>query len=168
MEETRRYFTVEGEEEATDLRFMSLAIEEARKAEAINEVPIGAVVIDIDGNVIGRGYNTRETDGNPIGHAEVVAIGEAAKNFPSWRLTGTTIYVTLEPCVMCMGALVLSRVERLVFGAMDPKAGACGSLYDISSDKRLNRTIEVSSRVMEGETSALLSGFFSKIRENKR
>jgi tRNA(adenine34) deaminase len=123
-------------------------------------VPIGAVVVDPEGAVIGRGRNVREAERDPTGHAEIVALREAAKATGSWRLEGCTLVVTLEPCTMCAGAAVLARVARVVFGAFDDKAGAVGSLWDVVRDRRLNHRPEVVTGVMAGESTALLDEFF--------
>jgi tRNA(adenine34) deaminase len=139
---------------------MRLALEEARAALATSDVPIGAVVLDIDGEVVGRGRNEREADADPTAHAEVVALREAARARGEWRLDGCTLVVTLEPCTMCAGAVVLSRVDRLVFGAFDPKAGAVGSLWDVVRDRRLNHRPEVVTGVLAEESAALLLEFF--------
>lgn len=142
---------------------MEQALAEARRAEALGEVPIGAVIVR-EGEVVGSGYNRRETDGDPLGHAEVLAIREAARRVGGWRLTGCTLYVTLEPCAMCAGALVAGRVERLVYGAKDPKAGYCGSLGNLVQDARLNHRLEVVGGVLEKECGDLLRGFFARLR----
>lgn len=139
---------------------MRLALAEARAALATSDVPIGAVVLDESGAVIGRGRNEREAHADPTAHAEVVALREAATARGEWRLDGCTLVVTLEPCTMCAGALVLSRVGRLVFGAFDEKAGAVGSLWDVVRDRRLNHRPEVVSGVLAEESTALLLEFF--------
>jgi len=139
------------------------ALAEARRAAGIGEVPIGAVVVR-DGVVVGRGHNRRETDGDPLAHAEILAIRQAASAAGGWRLSGCTMYVTLEPCAMCAGALVNGRVERLVYGAPDPKAGYCGTLGNVVQDPRLNHRLEVTAGVMEIESAALLRGFFASLR----
>ena len=136
----------------------------AEEASSTGDVPIGAVVLDADGQVIGRGFNVRERDADPTGHAEVVALREAAAARGEWRLEGCTLVVTLEPCTMCAGAIVLSRVERLVFGAYDDKAGAVGSLWDVVRDRRLNHRPEVVGGVLAEESAALLNAFFSAHR----
>ena len=141
--------------------WMGEALDLARQAAADGDVPVGAVVIDAAGEVIGRGRNTRERDGDPTGHAEVVAIREAAAALGQWRLEGCTLVVTLEPCTMCAGAIVASRLERLVFGAFDDKAGAVGSLWDVVRDRRLNHRPEVVSGVRAEESAALLREFFA-------
>ena len=143
---------------------MSAALDEARAALATDDVPIGAVVLAPDGTTVGRGRNVREADHDPTGHAEVVALREAARERGEWRLDGHTLVVTLEPCTMCAGAAVLSRVERIVFGAWDPKAGAVGSLWDVVRDRRLNHRPEVVAGVLADESAALLEGFFAQHR----
>jgi tRNA(adenine34) deaminase len=142
---------------------MMEALAEAGRAAGIGEVPIGAVVVR-DGQVIGRGHNRREIDGDPLAHAEILAIRDAAARTAGWRLTGCTMYVTLEPCAMCAGALVNSRLQRLVYGAPDPKAGYCGTLGDLVRDPRLNHRLEVAAGVLESESAALLRGFFASLR----
>lgn len=139
---------------------MRLALDEARGALTTGDVPIGAVVLDPAGEVIGRGRNVREATGDPTGHAEVVAIREAAAAVGEWRLSGCTLLVTLEPCTMCAGAIVLSRLTRLVFAAYDDKAGAVGSLWDVVRDRRLNHRPEVVAGVLAREASGLLDDFF--------
>jgi tRNA(adenine34) deaminase len=137
---------------------MTLALAEGEKA--LPDVPIGAIVIDADGQVIGRGHNEREATGDPTAHAEILAIREAARQVGEWRLTGCTLVVTLEPCTMCAGAIVLSRLERLIFAAYDEKAGAVGSLWDVVRDRRLNHRPEVVGGVMADEAGARLRDFF--------
>lgn len=143
---------------------MRAALDEARSALATDDVPIGAVVIDPAGTIIGRGRNVREAEADPTGHAEVVALREAARARNVWRLEGCTLVVTLEPCTMCAGAAVLARVERIVFGAFDPKAGAVGSLWDVVRDRRLNHRPEVVSGVLAIESTDLLDDFFRSHR----
>jgi tRNA(adenine34) deaminase len=143
---------------------MGLALTEAQAALAADDVPVGAVVLDEAGAVIGVGHNTRESHGDPTGHAEVVALRTAAAVRGEWRLTGCTLVVTLEPCTMCAGALVLARVDRLVFGAYDDKLGAVGSLWDVVRDRRLNHRPEVVSGVLATESTALLDRFFARHR----
>jgi tRNA(adenine34) deaminase len=140
---------------------MTLALAEADHAQGSADVPIGAVVVDADGQVIGRGHNEREATGDPTAHAEVLAIREAAKRVGEWRLTGCTLVVTLEPCTMCAGAIVLARLDRLVFAAYDEKAGAVGSLWDVVRDRRLNHRPEVVGGVMADEAGARLRDFFT-------
>ena len=139
--------------------YMRLALKEAEVARDEDEVPVGAVIIH-DGRIIGKAHNQRERLRDPTAHAEMIAITQAAASLDRWRLTGATLYVTLEPCPMCAGALVLARIDRLVYGATDPKAGACGSLYDIVTDGRLNHRLDVISGVLEEECRSLLQDFF--------
>lgn len=139
---------------------MRAAIDEARLATGGADVPVGAVVVDGDGNLLGVGHNTREATGDPTAHAEIVALRAAAATVGSWRLSGATMAVTLEPCTMCAGALVLARVSRLVYGAVDPKAGAAGSLWDVVRDRRLNHRLEVVAGVLDDDCGALLREFF--------
>ncbi|MFJ2781322.1 nucleoside deaminase [Kitasatospora sp. NPDC087315] len=156
---------------------MRLAIAEAALAPATGDVPVGALVLGPDGEVIGRGHNEREAVGDPTAHAEVVAIRQAAENLRTaaratpggrregeWRLTGCTLVVTLEPCTMCAGAIVLSRIDRVVYGALDEKAGAAGSLFDVMRDRRLNHRPEVIRGVLAEECGAQLRGFFDTHR----
>lgn len=147
--------------------WMGKAIREARKAERLGEVPIGAVIVR-EGAIIGRGHNLRESRHDPVAHAELLAVRQAARRSGNWRLTGAILYVTLEPCVMCMGALILARIDTVVFGCRDPKAGAAGSLYDLSCDPRLNHRFPLIAGVRGEECSAMLSQFFSALREGKR
>jgi tRNA(adenine34) deaminase len=140
---------------------MGVALEEAERAHVSADVPIGAIVVDADGQVIGRGHNERELTGDPTAHAEVLAIRQAAEHVGEWRLTGCTLVVTLEPCTMCAGAIVLSRLDRLVFAAYDEKAGAVGSLWDVVRDRRLNHRPEVIGGVMADEAGARLRDFFN-------
>ena len=139
---------------------MGAALDEARAALTTGDVPIGAVVVDAGGAVVGAGRNVREARADPTGHAEVVALRAAAAARGAWRLDGCTLVVTLEPCTMCAGAAVLARVDRVVFGAFDPKAGAVGSLWDVVRDRRLNHRPEVVSGVLADESAALLEEFF--------
>ena len=144
---------------------MAQALLLAESALADDDVPVGALVVDAEGAVIGRGRNTRERDGDPTGHAEIVAIREAAAARGEWRLEGCTLVVTLEPCTMCAGAIVASRLERLVFGAFDDKAGAVGSLWDVVRDRRLNHRPEVVSGVLAEQSTAMLQQFFANHRK---
>ena len=144
---------------------MRAALDEARAATRTGDVPIGAVVLDPDGDVIGRGRNEREAAGDPTAHAEVLALREAAAARGEWRLDGCTLVVTLEPCTMCAGAVVLSRLQRLVFGAYDDKAGAVGSLWDVVRDRRLNHRPEVVSGVLPDECTLMLQEFFASHRQ---
>jgi len=143
---------------------MRAALAEAELAASADDVPIGAVVLSATGDVIGAGHNVRERDGDPTGHAEVVALRAAATFVGEWRLTGCTLVVTLEPCTMCAGAAVLARVDRVVFAAYDDKAGAVGSLWDVVRDRRLNHRPEVVAGVLAAESTALLDAFFSTQR----
>lgn len=144
---------------------MREALEEAAKAEALGEVPIGAVIVK-DGRVIGRGHNLVETTKDPTAHAEINAIRQAAQTLGGWRLLGCEMYVTIEPCNMCAGALVWSRIDKLFYGARDPKAGACGSLHNIVKDERLNHNLEVEEGLMAEECSLIVKNFFRNLREN--
>ncbi len=143
---------------------MRSAIEEARAAAGKGEVPIGAVIVKND-QVVVRAHNLRESAQDPTAHAELLAIKEAAAKEGSWRLTDATMYVTLEPCIMCVGAILLARIPRLVFGARDEKAGAAGSLYDIPKDKRLSHRMTVVGGIMERECAELLTTFFKELRK---
>lgn len=143
---------------------MREALIEAEKALEIGEVPIGAVVIK-DGAVIGRGHNLRETTNDPTAHAEVIALREAAQRSGSWRLTGCELYVTIEPCPMCAGAIILARIDRVVYGAADPKAGAVDTLYRLLNDSRFNHQAEVTAGVLQKECSALMQAFFRSLRK---
>jgi tRNA(adenine34) deaminase len=143
---------------------MRAALGEARASLATGDVPVGALVVAADGAVVGRGHNLREATGDPTGHAELVALRAAAASLGRWRLDGATLVVTLEPCTMCAGALVLARVARLVFGADDPKAGAVGSLWDVVRDRRLNHRPEVVAGVLAHDCGALLRDFFANRR----
>jgi tRNA(adenine34) deaminase len=140
---------------------MDLALEQARAAPASGDVPVGAVVVDPAGTVVGSGRNRREADGDPTAHAELLALRGAARAAGTWRLDGHTLVVTLEPCPMCAGAVVLARVARVVLGAWDPKAGAAGSVWDIVRDRRVNHRVEVVGGVREAECSTLLLDFFA-------
>jgi tRNA(adenine34) deaminase len=151
----------------SDELYMRMALDEARKAASIGEIPIGAVVVR-DGEVVSRASNRREVDADPTAHAEIIAVRAAAAALGHWRLEGCTVYVTLEPCPMCAGALHAARVDRCVYGAVDPKAGALGTLYDIASDTRLNHRYAVTAGVLAGECAALLKEFFAALRANGR
>lgn len=140
---------------------MRLALAEAALAPPTGDVPVGCVVLGPDGSVIGRGHNEREAAGDPTAHAEMLAIHEAARAVGEWRLSGCTLVVTLEPCTMCAGAIVLSRLDRVVFGALDDKAGAAGSLWDVIRDRRLNHRPEVVHAVLAEECGAVLTAFFN-------
>lgn len=153
--------------DAQDSEFMRLAIAEARKAEQLDEVPIGAVVVR-DGQVIAAAYNRRETDADPAGHAEFLAMKQASDKLGVWRLSGCTVYVTLEPCIMCAGLMHQARIDRCVFGAFDPKAGALGSLYQVNADERLNHVFEVTPGACEEECASLLKTFFREKRKRNK
>lgn len=148
-----------------DLEFMQMALDHARLAPAHGEVPIGAVLV-MDGAVLAQVHNFRELWQDPTAHAEIVAIREAATRLGTWRLNGTTLYVTLEPCSMCAGAIIQSRVSRLVFAARDPKAGACGSVFNLPVERRLNHRVQVLGGVLEQESQALIQSFFRRLRED--
>lgn len=148
-----------------DARAMREALAEARLALGAGDVPVGAVVVGPGGDVVGRGRNAREATGDPTAHAEVLALRDAAARLGRWRLDDCTLVVTLEPCAMCAGAVVLARVPRLVLGAWDPKAGACGSVHDLVRDRRLNHRVEVVGGVLEDECGGLLREFFDARRQ---
>jgi len=145
--------------ESTDEDFMRQALKQAEEGGRRKEVPIGAVVVH-QGKIIARAYNQREMLRDPTAHAEMIALTQAAEYLHNWRLTGCTMYVTLEPCTMCAGALVLARVDRLVYAAKDPQAGACGSLYNIIQDERLNHSVQVEGGLLAEESQELLQSFF--------
>ncbi|MBI1843856.1 MAG: nucleoside deaminase [Actinobacteria bacterium] len=149
----------------TDDQAMELAMGEARAAGREGDVPVGAVVLGTDGTILGMGRNARERHGDPTAHAEIRALQAAAAILGTWRLTGTTLVVTLEPCPMCAGALVAARVGRVVFGATDPKAGACGSLYNLCSDPRLNHEVTITPGVRSADCGELLTTFFAERRD---
>lgn len=144
-------------------KFMEEALREAKKAAAMGEIPVGAVIVK-DGEIIARGHNRTETDKDPTAHAEMIAIRGAAKALGGWRLPGCAMYVTLEPCSMCAGAIVWSRIERLIVGTKDPKAGACGSVFNIVEDPRLNHRVAVETGCMQEECADLLKRFFRELR----
>lgn len=150
-----------------DEYFMKLAISEAKKAEEKCEVPIGAVVV-LNGEVIATAHNLRESTQNAITHAEILAIQKACEKIGSWRLEDAELYVTLEPCPMCSGAIILSRIKKVIFGAHDPKAGCAGTLMNLLDDQRFNHQSEVVSGVLENECSVLLSDFFRNIRKRNK
>jgi tRNA(adenine34) deaminase len=151
--------------EANHKGWMREALSLAEQAAALGEVPVGAVIVR-DGEILGRGHNRREIDGDPLAHAELLALRQAAALVEGWRLLDSTLYVTLEPCAMCAGALVNSRVTRLVYGAADPKAGFCGSLGDLARDPRLNHRLEVTAGVLAEECGDLLRSFFARLRSS--
>jgi tRNA(adenine34) deaminase len=148
--------------------FMRLALEEADQAVAHGDVPVGAVVVSAAGVVLARNHNRREEHGDPTAHAELLAIRDATRGLPGWRLEGTTVYVTLEPCAMCAGAMVNARIARLVFGALDPKAGAVVSLFQIGADTRLNHRFEIEAGFMADEGARRLSQFFGELRKKRQ
>mgnify|MGYP001568324133 CR=1 FL=1 len=148
---------------ALDEAFMSRALELARAAAQLGEVPVGAVAVR-SGQIVGEGYNRREIDADPFSHAEMRALAMAAHEAQAWRLSGVTLYVTLEPCTMCAGALVLARIDRLVFGAADPKAGAVGSLYNVLADSRHNHRVDVLGGVLKEPCARALTEFFRGLR----
>jgi tRNA(adenine34) deaminase len=147
-----------------DERFMTQALNEAHRAYKADEVPVGCVIVH-DSLIIGRGYNRTESLQDPTAHAEMLAITAAAEHLGSWRLSGCTVYCTLEPCAMCSGALVLARVDRLVFGAADPKFGACGSIFNIVQDPRLNHRMALSIGILGDDCAAIMQDFFKKKRK---
>ncbi|WP_207204771.1 tRNA adenosine(34) deaminase TadA [Miniphocaeibacter massiliensis] len=150
-----------------DVIYMREALKEAKIAKDKNEIPIGCVIVK-DNKIIARGHNLVETTKNPLKHAELIAIEEACKNMVSWRLHGCTMYVTLEPCAMCAGALVYSRIDRVVFGAYDNKRGFCGSVDNLGSRRELNHKFEVTSGVIEEECLIIIQEFFKELRETKK
>jgi tRNA(adenine34) deaminase len=147
-----------------DREYMQMALERARLAPVLGEVPIGALLV-LEGQVLSLVHNFREVWQDPTAHAEVVAIREAATRLGTWRLTGTTMYVTVEPCSMCAGAIIQSRISRLVFGARDPKAGACGSVFNLPDERRLNHRVQVVGGLLEHESQELMQTFFRRLRE---
>lgn len=146
--------------------FMQEALKEAEKALSIGEVPIGAV-IEKDGIIIGRGHNLTETAKDPTLHAEMIAIREAAQTLGGWRLLGSQMYVTTEPCSMCAGAIVLSRIQKVYIGTLDRKTGACGSLMNILQDERLNHYVEIETGIMQQQCEKIMKSFFQKLRKKK-
>lgn len=155
-----------GDSGRNDARYMELALAEARKARARDEVPVGAIITHGD-LVIGRGYNRREELQSPVAHAEIIAIEQASARLGSWRLSDCRLYVTLEPCIMCIGAVLQARIGELVFGCLDPKAGAVQSLYRLCEDGRLNHRLPARGGVLAGACANLLEGFFSHLRTKK-
>jgi len=148
-----------------DEEYMRLALDEARRAYNMGEVPIGSIIVSAQGDVVARAHNLREALQDPTAHAELLAIRQAGSATGSWRLSGTTLYVTIEPCPMCAGALVLARIKRLVYGADDPKAGAVSSLFNLVRDPRLNHQLEVTKGVLAREAGELLRRFFRRLRD---
>lgn len=147
-------------------KYMRAAIRQAKKAYGLGEVPIGCVIV-YEGKIIGRGYNRRNTDKNTLAHAELIAIRRASRRLGDWRLEGCTMYITLEPCQMCAGAIVQARVTRVVVGSMNPKAGCAGSVLDLLHVPRFNHQVELTQGVLSEECSRMLSDFFRHLRENK-
>ena len=150
-----------------DVKYMKAAIKEAKKAYALKEVPIGCVIV-YDNKIIARGYNRRNTDKNTLSHAEITAIRKASKKLGDWRLEGCTLYVTLEPCQMCAGAIVQARVDRVVIGCMNPKAGCAGSVLNILDMPEFNHQVSVKQGIMEKECSDMLTDFFKELRERNK
>lgn len=150
-----------------DIHWMSEALKLAEQAKQLDEVPIGAVIVK-DGQIIGRGYNRREMDHNPLGHAELMAILDASQTLGGWRLEQCDLYVTLEPCPMCAGALVQARIRRLIFGAEDPKSGYAGSLYNVLHDERLNHQVLITKGVLQEECQQVLKSFFQTLRKRSK
>jgi tRNA(adenine34) deaminase len=149
------------------INYMNLAIEEAKKAGSMGEVPIGAIIV-LNGEIIAKGHNLRETKQTSTAHAEILAIEEACRKVGSWRLDKATLYVTLEPCPMCAGAIIMSRISRVVFGATDPKAGCAGTFMNLLQDERFNHQCQVEQGVLQEECGQLLTDFFKVIREKKK
>ena len=155
------------EQKKTDEKYMREALRHAKKAYNLNETPIGCVIVH-DGKIIARGYNRRNTDKSPLAHAEITAIKKAGKKLGDWRLEDCTLYVTLEPCQMCAGAIVQSRITRVVVGCMNPKAGCAGSILNLLDVKEFNHQAELTTGVLKEECSALMTGFFRELREKKK
>lgn len=151
----------------TDEDWMKVALDEARKAAEIGEVPIGAIIVR-GGEIVGRGHNRREIDHDPTAHAEMLAIREASRSLGGWRLLQSTLYVTLEPCPMCAGAIVQARIDRVVYGASDPKAGCAGTLMNLLQEERFNHQVEVVSSVLQEQCAQMLKEFFRNIRNNSK
>mgnify|MGYP000437247457 FL=1 len=151
----------------TDEKYMKEALKQAKKAYALEETPIGCVIVH-EGKIISRGYNRRNTDKNPLAHAEITAIRKASKKLGDWRLEGCTLYVTLEPCLMCAGAIIQSRMDRVVIGCMNPKAGCAGSVLNLLQVDRFNHQADVTRGVLEEKCSELMKSFFRELREKKK
>lgn len=166
LKTTRWFFVRRDMAEDDDIRFMELALVEAYKAANIGEIPVGAIVVH-EGTIVGSGFNRRETSKDPTAHAELLAMREAAATLRSWRLVDCTTYVTLEPCPMCAGTMVNARLQRVVFGARDPKAGAVRSLYELLDDERLNHRVDVTEGVLASDCGETLSAFFRSIRQGR-
>lgn len=148
-------------------KFMKSALKEAEKSYNKEEIPVGAVIVK-DGKIIARGHNLKETKNDTTNHAEIIAIRKASKKLKSWRLTGCTMYVTLEPCTMCAGALIQARLDKVVIGAMDEKTGACGSVLNVLEDYKFNHKVEIEKGVMEKECKEILQKFFKELRDKKK
>ncbi len=157
----------EAEQQKLDERFMKQAITQARKAEKLDEVPIGCVIV-YDGRIIARGYNRRNTDCSTLAHAEISAIKKASRRLGDWRLEGCTMYVTLEPCQMCAGAIIQARITRVVIGSMNAKAGCGGSVYNLLQEKRFNHQAEVTRGILGEQCSEMLSSYFKALRQRKK
>lgn len=147
-------------------KYMQEALEEAKKAAMAGEVPVGAVIVK-DEKIIARGHNLTETTKDPTAHAEIIAIRKAASVLNGWRLSGCVMFVTAEPCCMCAGAIVWARIEKLFIGTMDPKAGACGSVFNIPQEKKLNHYVEIQTGIMQKECSCIMKDFFKRLRKKK-
>lgn len=158
---------LEIEQKKIDEKYMKAAIKQAQKAYALEETPIGCVIVHKD-KIIGRGYNRRNTDKNPLAHAEIAAIKKASKKIGDWRLEECTMYITLEPCQMCSGAIVQSRIERVVVGCMNPKAGCAGSILNLLDVREFNHQVELTTGILEEECSMLMKNFFRELREKKK
>lgn len=158
---------LEIDQKKIDEKYMKAAIKQAQKAYALEETPIGCVIVHKD-KIIGRGYNRRNTDKNPLAHAEIAAIKKASKKIGDWRLEECTMYVTLEPCQMCSGAIVQSRIERVVVGCMNPKAGCAGSILNLLDVREFNHQVELTTGILEEECSMLMKNFFRELREKKK
>ena len=150
-----------------DNKYMKEALKEAQKSYNKEEIPVGAVIVK-DGKIIGRGHNLKETKNDTTNHAEIIAIKKASKKLNSWRLTGCTMYVTLEPCTMCAGALIQARLDKVVIGTMDEKTGACGSVLNVVEDYKFNHRVEIEKGVMEKECKSIIQEFFKKLRGKKK
>ena len=147
-------------------KYMQEALEEAKKAASMGEIPIGAVIIK-DGQIVGRGHNETETRKDPTAHAEMLAIRQASQTLGGWRLLGCEMYVTAEPCCMCAGAIVWSRIQKLYIGTMDPKAGACGSVFNSPQEEKLNHYVEIETGILQEECSCIMKDFFKQLRKKK-
>ena len=150
-----------------DNKYMKEALKEAQKSYNKEEIPVGAVIVK-DGKIIGRGHNLKETKNDTTNHAEIISIKKASKKLKSWRLTGCTMYVTLEPCTMCAGALIQARLDKVVIGTMDEKTGACGSVLNVVEDYKFNHRVEIEKGVMEKECKSIIQEFFKKLRGKKK